>query len=291
MNHKKAGTRKSAGFYIQAALWYPLLYSIAILPFSWLYLLSDILRFFIYKVFKYRLKIVRQNLANAFPGYSQIRLKEIEIGFYKHLCDMMVETIKLLVISEKNVRKRSFVSPANTVYSDYYSKNQSIIAVLGHYANWELVCQSAPFFASGRIMVVYKPLSNVFFEHFFNHIRSRTGGFTVSMANTLSEIIKHRHEVIMPVLVGDQTPSSPQSAQWLKFMGQDTPVMQGIGKISKKLGFPVVTNEVVKHSRGHYEVIPKILIDNPSNYTEDEITQMHTVWLVQIIKQRPGLWL
>ena len=52
-------------------LLYPILWLISILPFRLLYIVSDILYFFIYRIFGYRKQVVYENLTLVFPEKSQ----------------------------------------------------------------------------------------------------------------------------------------------------------------------------------------------------------------------------
>ena len=85
---------------------YPLLLIISILPFRILYILSDIICFIVYRVIGYRKKVVRSNLALALPHLSDQERLVIEKKSYKHLCDMFLEMIKTMSISNKEMEKR-----------------------------------------------------------------------------------------------------------------------------------------------------------------------------------------
>jgi len=60
-----------------------------------LYVFSDVLSFFIYRVVRYRLKVVRRNLRHAFPNKTERERQELERRFYRHFAEYIVETIKL----------------------------------------------------------------------------------------------------------------------------------------------------------------------------------------------------
>ena len=94
------------GTKIQYALLYAWVKIHALLPMRMLYVLSDILYFLIYKVIKYRIKVVRRNLAASFPEKSEAERLCIEKGFYHHFADYMVETLKLAHISLEELQRR-----------------------------------------------------------------------------------------------------------------------------------------------------------------------------------------
>lgn len=65
-------------FYI---LIYPILWLISILPFPLLYLFSDAICFIVYRIIKYRKKVVRENLSLALPHLSEKERRIIEKKF------------------------------------------------------------------------------------------------------------------------------------------------------------------------------------------------------------------
>ena len=85
---------------------WPWLKLISLLPFWMLYGISNGMRFLLYHVFGYRVKVVRDNLKNSFPELSDSDRKTIEKKYYSHLSDLFVETIKGMSISEKQMRER-----------------------------------------------------------------------------------------------------------------------------------------------------------------------------------------
>ena len=85
---------------------YALLLLLAMLPFRILYILSDLLFFPLFYIVKYRRKLVFENMRASFPDKSDSEIKRMEKAFYRHLCDYAVETVKLLHVSDKSVRKR-----------------------------------------------------------------------------------------------------------------------------------------------------------------------------------------
>ena len=81
----------------------------AMLPMRALYWVSDFLYLIIYRLAKYRVKVVRRNLRASFPEKSEAERLEIERQFYHHFADYIVETIKLAHISEKELQRRAYV--------------------------------------------------------------------------------------------------------------------------------------------------------------------------------------
>ena len=85
---------------------YPLLWFLSILPFRVLYLFSDFVYLIIYYIIGYRKKTVRENIALALPHLSEKERLVIEKKSYQHMCDMFLEMIKTMSISESEMNKR-----------------------------------------------------------------------------------------------------------------------------------------------------------------------------------------
>ena len=111
---------------------------VALLPLRILYILSDLLYPLVYYIGRYRLHIVRKNLKNAFPQNTPQERKAIERRFYRHFCDYFFETIKLLHISDDEMRRRMQFVNAELLESTLNS-GRSVIMMLGHYGNWEYI--------------------------------------------------------------------------------------------------------------------------------------------------------
>ena len=92
--------------FIIFAITYPIIWMLSRLPMSVLYVLSDFYYFLIYYVFGYRKQVVLDNLKLAFPERPEKELFQIRKKFFKHLMDLMVESIKSFSISEKEILKR-----------------------------------------------------------------------------------------------------------------------------------------------------------------------------------------
>ena len=58
------------------------------------------------KLLKYRVKLVRSNIELAFPELSPSKRLTIESDFYRHFCDIMLESMKASSMSKKQFAKR-----------------------------------------------------------------------------------------------------------------------------------------------------------------------------------------
>jgi len=152
----------------------PFLYLISYLPFRVLYLLSDLLYLLIYKVFGYREQVVTENLKNAFPGKSHREIETIRSGYYRHFCDLCLETIKTLSVSPSLLQKH-FKTGDISVLEHYFEDNQSVILVTGHLGSWEMGGAYLSQLPIHQLYVIYRPMANKHFDRLFFKMRTRSG--------------------------------------------------------------------------------------------------------------------
>ncbi|MDQ3192424.1 MAG: lysophospholipid acyltransferase family protein [Bacteroidota bacterium] len=279
---------------MNAAIYYtlfPLIWLLSLLPYTLLYLISDFFYFLVYYVIGYRKKVVRNNLENSFPGLSVQKYVEMEKKFYRHFCDVILETLKLINISENSIKKRCpFSQQATELFNTLYDSNKQVIIAMGHYGNWEMAGVSMNCNFNYRVQVVYKPLKNKYFDSLIYGLRSRFGAVPVPMNIILKELFQKKEELAVTAFIADQSPS-PDHAQWLNFLHQETPVFTGVEKIATKLNYPVVFASVRKIKRGFYETDVKLLTDNPSQHKPGEITSLFMNALQDEIIRAPEFWL
>src|SRR3972149_5285051 len=92
---------QAIGFYLLL----PFLYLVSILPFSFLYLLSDFIFVIAYHGLGYRKKVVTENLRNSFPEKSAAEISGLRRRFFRYFCDMSLEILKTLTISQSYMLK------------------------------------------------------------------------------------------------------------------------------------------------------------------------------------------
>ena len=266
----------------------------ALLPLKILYILSDILFFPMFYIVRYRRKLVYQNMKDSFPEKSEKEIRRMEKAFYHHFCDYIVETIKLLHISDKETRKR--VKFHNTeALQEIVDNGGSCLMLLGHYGNWEFVPSVTLWMRKGSVIFaqIYRPLKNKWFDRFFIKLRGRYHSECIAKQDTLRSILRYKSSG-RPSITGfmaDQTPSPANIHHWVNFLNHDTPVFTGVEKIAHKVGFSVFYFDVEKIKRGYYSVTIREISKNPKETEEFEITNKYMEMMETTILRAPEYWL
>ena len=267
-----------------------LVYAISVLPMPVLYLISHFIHFFLYRLFKYRIGVVRENLKKSFPEKSAAELKSIEAIYYSHLSDVFVETIKSFTVSRKELSKRMVVLNADLLNS-FYEKQKKVIAVTGHYGNWEWAAITLPFQSKHSPQGVYLPIKDPVFNRAMIRSRSRFGIDLLLASDMQNEMLKRKDVLSNTGFVADQSPSNPARGLWLTFLNQDTSVARGTEKYARLYNTAVVFGKISKVRRGYYTLEYRLICENGAETAEGEITRAHTAELEALIKEKPGLWL
>jgi KDO2-lipid IV(A) lauroyltransferase len=255
-------------------LLYPILWIISILPFRILYLFSDFVCFWIYNVFGYRKTTVRKNLALTLPHLNTKERLEIERKFYSHLCDMFLEMIKTMTISDKEINRRFIVTNIELI-KEYESKGKSVVIMCAHYASWEWLVNIAKKM-DFRSIGIYKKLKNKYINKLIRDIRSRLKAELIDTKKTV-ELMEYNKKYGINAFYGfasDQSPQILKARYWDTFMGVEVPVYTGAEMLAKKLDMNMIFAKVKKVKRGFYEATIIPLVENPRDYPDYEITSL-----------------
>ncbi|RYE24690.1 MAG: lauroyl acyltransferase [Sphingobacteriaceae bacterium] len=266
------------------------LYLFSLLPFWVLYAFSDAVFIILFYVTKYRRKVVQENLRNAFPEKSAAERAKIERQFFGFLADLMVEAIKLISISEHQLKKH-FTLNNPELLDTFFSRQKSVLGALGHYGNWEMAAQILGFSTQKKKLFIYKPLKNEVLDQFIRKIRSRFGAMPVAMKSTLRTLVSLKNEPKLTVFVSDQTPVREETQYFTSFLNQPTAVFLGIEKMAQMTNDPVIFCDIRVVKRGYYCCTFVSLISEPKRTAEHEITDAHVQYLEKVIREEPAYWL
>ncbi len=231
-------------------------------------------------------------MKNSFPTKTNEEINKIANEFYKHFCDLIIETIKLLSISDVKFKQRiSFTTNATQLFNYYQDKKQSTVAIMGHNGNWEWSAIANQLYFSQLLTGIYHPLSNKNMNALIYKMRYRGGNF-VPMQQALRNLIELKQKEISTTigLIADQT-SPPENSYWTTFLNQDTPVFNGPEKIARKFNYPVLFISVKKIARSKYIIDAELLTETPNQLKEGELSELHTKKLEALIHEQPAYWL
>ncbi|MEO8935039.1 MAG: lysophospholipid acyltransferase family protein [Xanthomarina sp.] len=270
---------------------YPILWLVSILPFRLLYAVSDGLYVIIYYIIGYRKKVVKANLKLALPNKTEAELNSIRKKFYHHLCDMVLESVKSMTISEAQMKKRFTFSNVELLQK-LEKENRSVALMCAHYGSWEwiFILQT---YMNVKGYAIYKRLDNKYFDQLVKRIRAKYNSHLITTKESISVLLqaKQKGEVTMCGFVSDQSPKAEKAFHWNEFMGITVPVHTGAEMLAKKIDMSVVFFGVKKLKRGFYETTFKTIAYNPNDYPDYEITDQFLKLVEAQINEAPEFYL
>ena len=266
------------------------------LPLRVLYFLSDVLLYpLLYYVVRYRRRLVRRQLLESFPDHNRTWLLRTERRFYHFLCDYVVETLKMLTISNHELMRRVSFPNINEMQDTLDSHHKPFgFFYLGHLGNWEWLASFPLRLHNGwHGSQVYHPLRNPHADQFFIALRQRFGSRCVPMRQTLRHILRARAEGRREIVgfIADQSPKWEAMHFWTDFLHHPTSFFTGTERIAREVDAALYYIRVTRPRRGYYEaqLIPISL--QPDSLEPDEATRQYVTLLEEDIRRAPELWL
>lgn len=267
--------------------------SFAYLPFWVIYRLSDFSAWLMHHVLRIRRDTVVENLRRSFPDKSSKELNKLVKKTYQNFCDVMIfETLKSFSMSSKQINKRfRLLNPE--LGQRYEQEQRSLIAVVGHYANWEWGTSKHQQ-GGYECIDFYKPLKNKYIDHYVRVNRARHGSQLRSVLKAPSTFLGTRDRVCCYTLIADKQNIKRKrfkSVMWLPFLGQDSPFLIGPEKYAKSFNCTVIYGKIDRVKRGYYtlEVVP--VCEDPQSAKDGFITQSWVSHLEKQVKHDPASWL
>ncbi len=266
-----------------------ILYPISLLPLGILYGLSNFLYFVLYTCFGYRKVVTRNNLLLSFPEKSVAEIIDIEKKFYLNLCDSIVESIKLISISKKELGK--MFTTNFEILDKPFAEGRNAQSHISHLFNWEAATVHAGWFMNYQFVGIYNRISSKAFNKLMYTTRSRSGVQMIDMDDMQVAIPKvQKQPNIMWGIISDQNPSEPRRGHWHEFLHRETVFFKGAELIARRYNNVVFFGKIVKVKRGKYKIELVEAFANGGATKDGEITTAYIKYLEECIKQQPENW-
>lgn len=232
-----------------------------------------------------------RNLERSFPQKSPKEIRKIARKFYRHLSDILVETLKLFTIDEDGLKKMVVYKNTGRVEA-HFSSGRPVIHLAVHSGNWELFTLGHCVWLSAPVQAAYAKISWSWLNDEMLQMRQKFGASMVRRDQSVKAILRRGNEPRTIGLVADQRPKgNAQNHYRTEFLNQETPFTVGGEKLAPRIGAAVFFNSMRRIRRGYYEV-DFVEIDAPP-FRQDShyITEEYKKMLEDLINERPHEWL
>jgi KDO2-lipid IV(A) lauroyltransferase len=184
-----------------------------------------------------RLQRAVDNLAEAFPQWSEQQRRDMAVRGYEHLCMLGMEMAGTnRVMTEDGWPERARLHDLRGALGKLLT-NKSVILVTGHVGNWELTGYLMAMLQF-RVHAIYRPLDLKPLDAWVRQSRSRRGLYVLDkfqVAKALPDIMSRGE---CPGFVADQ--NAGERGQFVPFFGRLASTYKAIGLTAARYDIPVV---------------------------------------------------
>lgn len=231
----------------------------------------------------YRKEVIQENLSKSFPTKSKAEINQLYRKFTFHFSEFLLEYLVLFKGSksfyEDNVQVEGWKDVQETVES-----GQHVIIAMGHQGSWEYAAVRLSQLFSIKMTGIYKKIKNPKTDKIVFDARSKFGLHLFEIKDSVKQMLRMRKEPAAHLFIMDQSPRKSQSKRWIKFLNQDTLILEGVEKMSKALNAKVFWLSVEKEDFAKYKMILKELESTNImkacyDHLESDIQHQPETWL------------
>jgi KDO2-lipid IV(A) lauroyltransferase len=262
---------------------------------SWLYAFSDFLHLILFRGFKYRHRVIRNNLRASFPEKTPEQLEALAVRSERYFCDLFLEVFKMARWSPLELSRHVRVEGFDQI-REALARKKNMVFVLGHMGNWELYGGYCSYFCPTQLYTVYHPVAMQGLDFWMYWTRRRWRNRLISMRGArvkLARLAGKNPDQASPfaiALIGDQNPR-PEAAYWTRFLNQETAYFRGVGRLGREHDLAILYLHVEMPARGRYQVRFEEISFDPRSLSEEEIIERFSRKLEQNIRKQPEIWL
>ena len=267
-----------------------LLKTLSRLPLPALYVISGIVSFFIFTLFRYRRSVSYKNLRRSFPNKSEAEILTIQKDCYQYLTDVFFEVCKAYQLPEAELAARVKLENVAEI-KEILAGGQAVLLLTAHTGPVEWLAHAGSIYLDVPIDPAYKPTHNKTVDKFIFAIRSRYRATPIPY-KTLAKDLSYRKNVVRAVgILADLEPRSRDQAVRLDFLNQPTRFFLGAERVARMYNMPVFFAAIKRTRRGYYTATLQCLSLDPKALEPEQLTQKYAQCIESLILENPYAWL
>jgi KDO2-lipid IV(A) lauroyltransferase len=223
------------------------------LPLPLMYAMAGFLAWLLRDVFRYRVRVARDNLRRALPELGEGGQRQVLRRHYGALAEVLFELPRVAVMSAAELRDRVHMPDMPAVHAEL-ARGRPVLVVTAHQCNWEWLLQALALDLGVAFLAAYKPPHSPGADRLMLALRGRFGVRMVPGKRLLREVVRYRGQPHTIGMVADQMPTSSAGRVWLKFLGRDTAFFPGPAEVARLGAYSAFFLALRRVRRGYYEV-------------------------------------
>jgi KDO2-lipid IV(A) lauroyltransferase len=257
------------------------------LPLSTCATIAEAMAWLTHDVLRFRRRVVRDNLARAYPDWSDGRRNRAARAMWAHLYLMVAEIAQLpRKVHDTNWRRHVRLRDLQPLVALLLSERPLIVAS-AHFGNFELGGYMLGLLGFPTVSVA-RPLDNPFLNDFINDFRGRTGQSIVPKKGGYELILDVLEHAGTMAFLGDQYAGT--KGCWITFFGQPASAHKAVALLSLEHAAPLAVCCARRVDRPlQYELALSGIFDPAREETGGarELTQWYSARLEELIREAP----
>ncbi len=239
-------------------------------------------------VFKYRLKVIRDNLEGSF-NYADPKVREHDVWQnYLYLAKVLRQ---IIVVPGKRLLERRMHLVRNPSLDQWLSEGKSVIITFGHTGNWEWTGSYLGVKYPDQVCALYKRIKSQKVNDLMYNRRLSHVNYLIE-TKQMGELLRlMKKKPILILMIADQNPGSVQGSIWTSFLGRKTAFVNGPESLALRYKLPVVYAYTAPRSDGGYTVECREIFNGQEPVQPGEITDRFANSLEKNIQDFRSHWL
>ncbi len=244
---------------------------------------------FVWSVLRVRRRVALENLARAFPEWSEERRLAVARSCYRQFGITFLELFLFLRSRPEEIARRiRFEHPEH--FAEARALGRGAVLLTGHFGNWELggaaVAGAHPTFA------LVREQRNRLVDRYITRARESGGMRVVSTAHGLRAVLRVLRGNALLAILGDQ--DAGRNGTFVPFLGRLASTPLGPVRFARLARCPIIMGFAVRGEDGTYVLeMPRMLRirdDLPPEEAELDALRRTTACLEERIRRYPDQW-
>lgn len=239
---------------------------------------------------KIRRAVVRDNIRQAFPDWTEAECREAARAMWEHLLLMVIEIAHAPRVIRKTTWRRHLRIEGMEKFVRTMWLDRPKVVLSGHYGNFELAAYIFGVFGF-KLFSVARELDNPHLDHFVTDFRESRGQTILPKRGSAPDVAAVLEEQGAIGLLGDQ--AAGRKGCRVDFFGRPASVHKAIGVFSMSSEAPVIVCSATR--RGglfSFDIRVEGVIDpredRPETAGLTELSQWYTSLLERAVRRKPG---
>lgn len=237
-------------------------------------------------------RIVRRNLAFAFPHWPRHRVHRVTRQVYAHMGRTLLEILRMTSLNRRQVLERVRIRGREHLV-EASRHPQGAIIISAHLGNWEMASLFGACFLNKPIVVVARRVRPPFLEHWVQRLRTRFGNEILDKRRALPRMARTlRRGGTLGILI-DQSTRRAEGVE-VRFFGRRATATPAAALLARRYGSPVVPAFCVREADGGLSVLayPPLKLQVSDDRAADirANTQIMTNAVERAIRDYPEQW-